>query len=81
MQRKLSHVRPRPNRTLLELRLNLGLSPNRLALRAGLSGNTVRTAERGGYVDERSQYAIASALGTSVLDVFPLERQRTAAAA
>jgi transcriptional regulator with XRE-family HTH domain len=78
MQRKLSQVRPRPNRTLIELRLTQGLSCNRLAMRAGLSGNTVRSAERGGYVDERSQLAIASALGAAVLDVFPLERQRRA---
>lgn len=63
----------------MELRLNQGLSPNRLALRAGLSGNTVRTAERGGYVDERSQHAIATALGVAVLDIFPLDRQRVAA--
>lgn len=63
----------------MELRLNQGLSPNRLALRAGLSGNTVRTAERGGYVDERSQLGIANALGVEVLDIFPLDRQRVAA--
>lgn len=79
MQRKLSQVRPRPNRSLTELRLNKGLGPNRLAVRAGLSGNTVRTAERGGYVNEDSQHAIASVLGVDVLDLFPLDRQRVAA--
>lgn len=80
MQRKISQSRPRPNRALIELRLNAGLSPNRLALRAGISGNTVRVAERGGYVCEDTQYAIAEALGVRVTDLFPFERQRMAAA-
>ncbi len=71
--------RPRTNRTLIELRINAGLSPNELALRAGVSGNTVRAAERGLYVEPRSQYAIAHALGRLPLDVFPFERQRVIA--
>lgn len=71
--------RNRRNRDLIGLRLNAGLTPNDLARRAGISGNTVRAAERGSYVDERSQHAIATALGTSVLDLFPFERQRAAA--
>jgi transcriptional regulator with XRE-family HTH domain len=68
-----------PNRSLSALRLNAGLTPNDLALRAGLSGNTVRAAERGLYVSPRSQFAIARALGADVLEVFPFERQRVAA--
>lgn len=71
--------RKRTNRALVELRLNAGLTPNDLARRAGLSGNTVRSAERGLYVDPRSQFAIAKALGVLPLDVFPFERQREAA--
>ncbi len=71
--------RPRTNRGLIELRINAGLSPNDLALRAGVSGNTVRAAERGLYVSPRSQYAIAHALGRLPLDVFPFERQRVIA--
>ena len=71
--------KPRHNRHLIELRLNAGLTPNDLAMRAGLSGNTVRAAERGLYVDPRSQFAIASALGVLPLDVFPFERQREVA--
>lgn len=63
----------------MELRLNAGLSPNDLALRAGLSGNTVRAAERGLYVSPRSQHAIAKALDVMPLEVFPFERQRLAA--
>lgn len=64
------------NRRIVELRLNAGLTPNDLARRAGVSGNTVRSAERGAYVSPRSQFAIASALGVNVLDAFPFERQR-----
>ncbi len=79
MQRKISQARPRPNRTLMELRWNAGLSCNRLALRAGVSGNTVRAAERGAYICEDSQKAIAGALSVQVTDLFPFERQRVAA--
>jgi transcriptional regulator with XRE-family HTH domain len=63
----------------MELRLNAGLSPNDLAQRAGLSGNTVRAAERGLYIAPRSQHAIARALNVRPLEVFPFERQRIAA--
>ena len=72
--------RARTNRQLIELRLNQGLTPNDLARRAMVSGNTVRSAERGLYVDPRSQYAISKALGVLPLDVFPFERQREAVA-
>ena len=71
--------RARVNRDLVVLRINAGLTPNDLARRAGVSGNTVRAAERGLYVDPRSQYAIAEALGVAPLDVFPFERQRVTA--
>lgn len=71
--------RLRVNRALIELRLNAGLTPNDVAQRAGISGNTVRAAERGLYVDPRSQWAIANALGVLPLDVFPFERQREVA--
>lgn len=74
-----AHKRRTINRHLVELRLNVGLSPNDLARRAMISGNTVRAAERGLYVSPRSQYAIAKALGADVLAVFPFERQRLAA--
>lgn len=69
----------RANRHLIELRVNAGLTPNDLARRAGISGNTVRAAERGLYVDPRSQFAIAQALGVLPLEVFPFERQRVVA--
>lgn len=79
MARVITQPRRRINRELVELRINAGLSPNDLAHRAGISGNTVRAAERGLYVDPRSQYAIAHALGVQPLEVFPFERQRVAA--
>lgn len=69
----------RRNRVLIELRLDAGLMPNDLARRAGISGNTVRAAERGEYVDARSQYAIANALDAARVVVFPFERQKEAA--
>jgi transcriptional regulator with XRE-family HTH domain len=68
--------RPRANIELFKLRLNAGLSANDLARRAQVSGNTVRAAERGDYIDERSQHAIATALEHEVVALFPLERQR-----
>lgn len=79
MARNISQRRRWPNRELVELRINAGLTPNDLALRAGVSGNTVRSAERGMYVSPRSQYAIAKALNVLPLAVFPFERQRMAA--
>lgn len=72
-------ARPQINRHLVEARLNAGLSPNDLAYRAGVSGNTVRAGERGLYVGPRAQFAISHALGLLPLEVFPWERQREAA--
>lgn len=72
--------RHRRNRALIEMRLNAGMTPNDLARRAQVSGNTVRSAERGFYIEPRSQFAIATALGVLPLDIFPFERQREAAA-
>lgn len=69
----------RTNRVLIELRLERGWAPNDLARVAGIAGNTVRAAERGEYVEPRSQHAMASALQVSLLVVFPFERQREAA--
>lgn len=79
----LTYTKPRSgrcriNRTLIELRLNRGWGPNDLARVAGIAGNTVRAAERGLYVEPRSQHAIAMALEVSPLEVFPFDRQREA---
>lgn len=70
--------RKTPNRRLQELRINNGLSPNDLAYRAGISGNTVRLAEAGFTPGPRVQFAISAVFGLSPLDIWPLERQRVA---
>lgn len=58
------------------LRVNEGLSREQLALRAGVSRETVRMAEHGFLPTPRIQYAIAKALGSEPLILWPLERQR-----
>jgi DNA-binding XRE family transcriptional regulator len=67
-----------PNRRLVELRINAGLSPNDLAYRAGVSGNTVRLVEGGFVPSPRVQFAIARVFGLAPLDLWPLEEQRVA---
>lgn len=68
-----------PNRQLQELRINAGLSPNDLALRAGTSGKTVRMVEAGWVPGPRLQFQIAQVFGLKPLDLWPLERQRVEA--
>lgn len=75
MGEKRKQLRP-PNRRLQGLRLNAGLSPNDLAYRAGVSGPTIRLAERGHLPGPRIQYAIARVFDLDPLDIWPLERQR-----
>lgn len=69
-------VRRRPNRRLAGLRINAGLSPNALAYRAGVSGNTVRLAEDGYLPTPRVQHAIAAVFDLHPLDLWPLDEQR-----
>ena len=64
-----------PHRQLQELRINEGMSPNDLALRAGVSGNTVRLAEAGYVPGPRVQFAISRVFGLLPLDLWPLDRQ------
>lgn len=74
-----SRVRPartRPNRLLQSLRINEGLSPNDLAYRSGVSGNTIRFAEAGFRPSPRIQFAVARVFGKLPLDIWPLEDQR-----
>lgn len=66
---------PRPNRKLIELRINAGLSPNYLALRAGVSRDSVRSAEAGRRVSPRIQLQIAEVFGLKPLDIWQLEDQ------
>lgn len=68
--------RAKRNFALIAKRLNRGWTPNDLARHAAISGNTVRSAERGVYVDPRSQFAMAEALDAEVLDLFPIDRQK-----
>lgn len=69
-------VRRSPNRQLQALRINEGLTPNDLAYRAGVSGNTVRLAEAGFTPGPRVQFSIARVFDRSPLDIWPLESQR-----
>lgn len=68
--------RIRPHRHLQELRINQGMSPNDLARRAGINGNTVRLAERGFTPTERVQFAIADVFALRPTDLWPMDRQR-----
>jgi DNA-binding XRE family transcriptional regulator len=71
-----------PHRKLQELRLNEGLSPNDLARRAQVSGQSIRLAEKGHVPSPRIQFAIASVFtnddGSPLhpLDLWPLEQQK-----
>lgn len=67
--------RKRPNRRLQQLRINEGLSPNALAYRAGVSGNTIRMAEAGFRPSPRVQFAIAEVFELRPLDLWPIEEQ------
>jgi DNA-binding XRE family transcriptional regulator len=80
--RELTQSRPKPkrrkvpNRRLQELRINEGMSPNDLAYRAGISGNTVRMVEAGYVPTPRVQFAIARVFELSPLDLWPIDQQR-----
>lgn len=67
----------RQHPTLTALRVNEGLSREDLALRAGVSRETVRLAEAGFLPTPRVQFAIAAAFGKRPLDLWPIERQRS----
>lgn len=77
------HVAPRkpvasrrqPNKELIELRINEGLSPNELAYRAEISGKTVRMAEAGFLPSPRVQRAIASVFEKQPIEIWPLHMQ------
>jgi DNA-binding XRE family transcriptional regulator len=66
----------RPHRQLQRLRVNEGLSPNALAYRAGVSGNTIRMAEAGFLPSPRVQFAIAEVFDLRPLDIWPIEEHR-----
>lgn len=64
-----------PNRQLMELRINQGMSPNDLAYQAGVSGKTVRMAEAGFVPGPRIQHAIATVFDLRPTDIWPLHSQ------
>lgn len=69
-------TRHRQHAALISLRINDGLSRDDLALRAGVSRETVRLAEAGFLPTPRVQFALAAAFGRRPLDLWPIERQR-----
>jgi lambda repressor-like predicted transcriptional regulator len=76
MQRRtVQPYRRIPNRTLAELRINAGLSPNDLAYQAQVSANSIRLAERGYIPGPRIQFALASTLGVRPTDIWPIATQ------
>lgn len=72
----MARKRKRPNRQLIELRLNRGLSPNQVAYLTGLTGPTVRLAESGHIPSPRVQFALADFYGLKVVELWPLETQK-----
>lgn len=65
-----------PNRQLISLRVNAGLSPNQLSYATGISAPTIRLAERGHTPEPHVQFALAQFFELKPLDIWPLERQR-----
>lgn len=67
------------NLQLQALRINAGLSRDDLARRTGVSRESIRLAELGYIPGPRIQFALSAAFDLRPLDIWPLERQRTAA--
>jgi transcriptional regulator with XRE-family HTH domain len=69
--------RGEPNLDLLKARIERGLSRADLGFQAGVSGKQIRLIERGDVrrPQTRTKYKLARALESSVLSLFPLERE------
>jgi|1186.fasta_scaffold307809_2 DNA-binding XRE family transcriptional regulator len=81
MARTSQHKRRREqNKRLQALRINEGLTRDDLARRTGVSRESIRLAELGFVPGPRIQFALADAFHLRPLDIWPLERQRVAAA-
>jgi DNA-binding XRE family transcriptional regulator len=81
MARTSQHTRRREQNTRLQaLRINEGLTRDDLARRTGVSRESIRLAELGFVPGPRIQFALADAFKLRPLDIWPLERQRVAAA-
>lgn len=72
----MGRKRKQPNRKLIEYRLNKGLTPNQVAYMTGLTGPTIRLAEKGHVPSPRVQLALAEFYEERVLDLWPLELQK-----
>jgi DNA-binding XRE family transcriptional regulator len=59
----------------MALRINDGLSREQLALRAGVSRESVRLAESGFVPGPRIQHAIAGVFDLRPLDLWPIDTQ------
>lgn len=65
-----------PNFRLKSLRINKGLDRRDLARVTGVSVESIRLAELGFVPGLRIQFALAEALDSQVLDIWPIEVQR-----
>lgn len=66
-----------PNRKLIGMRLNKGLTPNQVAYATGLTGPTVRLAEKGHVPTPRVQFALTQFYGCEdITEIWPLESQK-----
>lgn len=63
----------KPNLKLQGLRLNQGMSPEDLARVTGLTGPTIRLAERGHTPQPHTQFAIAEFFDLTPLDLWPID--------
>ena len=59
---------------LCKIRKNRGMSQERLALRSGISKQTIILIEKGNRLPSlKTAYAISSALRVSIYDIFPFQ--------
>lgn len=65
-----------PHLELIALRVNRGHSRGTLSQATGIGRETIRMAEAGWVPTPRVQFAIAKALDTTPLVLWPIERQR-----
>lgn len=63
------------NTELIALRVNAGLSREMLGYKADVGRETIRMAEAGFLPTPRVQFAIAKALDTTPLELWPIELQ------
>lgn len=70
------HRSTRTNLELIALRINAGFSRDDLAAEIGVGRETIRLAEAGFVPTPRVQFAIASRLGKTPLDIWPIGQQR-----